>query len=178
SPRSSQWVYRCPKCAGGAEGGRQSDHHRARSACAHAAAEVSAIRRRGPMGALRYRGLRTARVRRCRSAEERSAALLGAVRRLSADQTELKTHIRFTSACEYGRHDFYVDTWVRSRDADVRPGSDVEHIGALIRAKAYHMPAAMMYVSLVHLLDQQKRKELMIIYGEDIAATGLTASDL
>ena len=60
----------------------------------------------------------------------------------------------------------------------MRPGSDVEHIGALIRAKAYHMPAAMMYVSLVHLLDQQKRKELMIIYGEDIAATGLTASDL
>jgi hypothetical protein len=49
---------------------------------------------------------------------------------------------------DMGGMDFYVDTWVRSRDADVRPGSDVEHIGALIHAKAYHMPAAMMYVRL------------------------------
>ena len=40
------------------------------------------------------------------------------------------------------------------------------------------MPAGMMYVRLVHLLDRQKRKELMIIYGEDLAPTGLTAADL
>ena len=31
------------------------------------------------------------------------------------------------------------------------------------------MPSGMMYVRLVHLLDDQKRKELMIIYGEDLA---------
>jgi len=36
----------------------------------------------------------------------------------------------------------------------------------------------MMYVRLVHLLDDQKRKELMIIYGEDIAPHGLAAADL
>ena len=36
----------------------------------------------------------------------------------------------------------------------------------------------MMYVRLVHLLDQEKRKELMIIYGEDLAPTGLSASEL
>jgi len=30
----------------------------------------------------------------------------------------------------------------------------------------------------VHLLDETKRKELMIIYGEDLASTGLTAADL
>ena len=35
-----------------------------------------------------------------------------------------------------------------------------------------------MYVRLVHLLDEQKRKELMIIYGEDLAPTGFTAADL
>ena len=29
-----------------------------------------------------------------------------------------------------------------------------------------------MYVRLVHLLDKEKRKELMIIYGEDLAPTG------
>jgi len=40
------------------------------------------------------------------------------------------------------------------------------------------MPAGMMYVRLVHLLDEQKRKELMIIYGEDVAPTGLTAAQL
>jgi hypothetical protein len=45
-------------------------------------------------------------------------------------------------------------------------------------AKGYKMPADMMYVRLVHLLDDQKRKELMIVYGEDLAPTGFTAADL
>ena len=40
------------------------------------------------------------------------------------------------------------------------------------------MPEGMMCVRLVHLLDAEKRKELMIIYGEDLAPTGFTASDL
>jgi hypothetical protein len=74
--------------------------------------------------------------------------------------------------------DFYVDTWVRVNNAETQPGSDREHIEALIRAKGYKMPLGMMYVRLVHLLDEQKRKELMIIYGEDVASTGLTAADL
>jgi hypothetical protein len=77
-----------------------------------------------------------------------------------------------------GGLDFYVDTWVRTKDAEVRPGSDVEHILSRIDTKGYHMSDAMMYVRLVHLLDVQKRKELMIIYGEDVAQTGLTAIDL
>ncbi len=34
----------------------------------------------------------------------------------------------------------------------------------------------MKYVRLVHLLDEQRRKELMIIYGEDLAPTGFTAA--
>jgi hypothetical protein len=74
--------------------------------------------------------------------------------------------------------DFYVDTWVRSNDAEIEPSSDREHIEALIRARGYKMPAGMMYVRLVHLLDEQKRKELMIIYGEDVASVGLTAPEL
>lgn len=77
-----------------------------------------------------------------------------------------------------GGLDFYVDTWVRPSNAATQPGSDREHIEALVRKKGYRMPAGMMYVRLVHLLDQQKRKELMIIYGEDLAATGLTAAEL
>jgi len=73
---------------------------------------------------------------------------------------------------------FFVDTWVRANDAEVKPGSDVEHILALIRAKGFHMPAGMVYVRLVHLLDQQKRKELMIIYGENVAGSGFQAGEL
>jgi hypothetical protein len=77
-----------------------------------------------------------------------------------------------------GGMDFYVDTWVRTKDASTESGSDREHIEALVRAKGYRMPEAMMYVRLVHLLDNEKRKELMIIYGEDLAPTGFTASEL
>ena len=77
-----------------------------------------------------------------------------------------------------GGLDFYVDTWARANDDETRQGSDREHIEALIRAKGYSMPAGMIYVRLVHLLDEQKRKELMIIYGEDLAGTGFSAADL
>jgi hypothetical protein len=38
------------------------------------------------------------------------------------------------------------------------------------------MPPGMISVRLVHLLDEQKRKELMIIYSENL--TGFTADDL
>lgn len=74
--------------------------------------------------------------------------------------------------------EFYVDTWVRPDGEAGQAGSDREHIEALIRGKGYVMPAGMMYARLVHLLDAEKRKELMIIYGEDLSATGLTAGDL
>jgi hypothetical protein len=77
-----------------------------------------------------------------------------------------------------GGLDFYVDTWTSTNDKKPEAGSDAEHIKALIRAHGYKMPAGMMYVRLVHLLDEQKRKELMFIYGEDLAPTGFTAADL
>ena len=74
--------------------------------------------------------------------------------------------------------DFYVDTWVRANDDDIQTGSDREHIEALIGARDYKMPPGMMYVRLVHLLDEQRRRELMIIYGVDMASTGFTAAEL
>ena len=77
-----------------------------------------------------------------------------------------------------GGMDFYVDTWVRGNDEKFDVGSDREHIESMIQNKGYSMPSGMMYVRLVHLLDDQKRKELMIIYGEDLAPTGLTVADL
>jgi len=77
-----------------------------------------------------------------------------------------------------GGQDFYVDTWPRSNGEKTEAGSDREHIDALIRGKGYKIPANMMYVRLVHLLDAEKRKELMIIYGEDLASSGFTPADL
>lgn len=77
-----------------------------------------------------------------------------------------------------GGLDFYVDTWVKLTNERITPGSDEEHIQSLIRRKGFKMPAAMMSVRLVHLLDDQKRKELMFIYAEDIASTGFAAADL
>ena len=59
-----------------------------------------------------------------------------------------------------------------------KPGSDLEHVQALLRAKGYQLPEAMMNVRFVHLFDEQKRKELMIIYAEDLASTGFTVEEL
>ncbi len=91
---------------------------------------------------------------------------------------ELKHTYDSPRHAKIGGMDFYEDTWVRSNNAEIKPDSDREHIEALIRAKGYKMPAGMIYVRLVHLLDEQKRKELMIIYGEDVTGTGFKAADL
>lgn len=77
-----------------------------------------------------------------------------------------------------GGLDFYVDTWAQARDSKTEPGGDGEHVRALIHDQGYTRPADMGYVRLVHLLDAQKRQELMLIYGEDLAPTGYTAADL
>ena len=77
-----------------------------------------------------------------------------------------------------GGLDFYVDTWVKLTNEKITPGSDEEHIQSLIRRKGFKLPAGMMSVRLVHLLDEQKRKELMFIYAEDVAPTGFAAADL
>jgi hypothetical protein len=91
---------------------------------------------------------------------------------------ELKHTYDSPQHTQIGGLDFFVDTWARANTEEITPGSDREHIESLIRARGYKMPPGMMYVRLVHLLDEQKRKELMIIYGEDVAATGFTAADL
>jgi hypothetical protein len=91
---------------------------------------------------------------------------------------ELKHAYNSPQHAKIGGLDFYVDTWVQSTDAKTRPGSDREHLEALIREKGYKLPAGLMDVRLVHLLDDQKRKELMIIYGEDLRSTGYSAAEL
>lgn len=77
-----------------------------------------------------------------------------------------------------GGLDFYVDAGPSATAKQPKTGSDSEHIRALIKARGFHLSENAMLVRLVHLLDEQKRKELMIIYGEDLAPTGFTAADL
>ena len=72
---------------------------------------------------------------------------------------------------------FYSDTWVKRTNENITAGSDEDHIMALILSRGYKMPAGMMSVRLVHLLDEQKRKELMIIYSENLKPTGFAAAD-
>ena len=90
---------------------------------------------------------------------------------------ELKHRYNSPRHATLGGLDFYVDTWLWKEGDKVTPGSDEEHLLALLRSKGYGMPHSMMEVRLVHLMDM-KRKELMVIYGEDLAATGYTAEQL
>lgn len=77
-----------------------------------------------------------------------------------------------------GGLDFYVDTWVRTAAEKSKPGSDGEHFRALVSRNGYKLPPEAMCVRLVHLLDPERRKELMIIYGEDLSSTRLSAHEL
>lgn len=54
----------------------------------------------------------------------------------------------------------------RSSTTEPRPGSDGARIRELLRAKGYRLPPAMLWQRLVHLPDEDKRRELMIIYME------------
>jgi hypothetical protein len=67
--------------------------------------------------------------------------------------------------------DFYVDTWVSpEKPQSFDPDSDVTHMRELVRSKGYRLPPRMRSVRFVHLLDEAKRHELMIIYAEALPA--------
>ncbi len=58
------------------------------------------------------------------------------------------------------------------------PGSDLEHVLKLVSAGGYKLPPDTMNVRLVYLPDASHRKELMVIYGEDMASTGFSSTNL
>ena len=91
---------------------------------------------------------------------------------------DLQHHYESPRHMTIGGFRFYVDTWVKRTNENITAGSDEDHIVALILSGGYEMPAGMMSVRLVHLLDKQKRKELMIIYSESLKPTGFAAADL
>lgn len=66
-----------------------------------------------------------------------------------------------------GGMDFLVDAWLEKANTQDVPDSDSAHLHALLAEKGYTLPAAMMSVRFVHLMDEG-RKELMFIYSEPI----------
>jgi hypothetical protein len=80
---------------------------------------------------------------------------------------------------QLGDLEFIVDGFVLvTPPPQLRAGSDREKVLQLLAAKGYSLPPGMMARRMVHLPTPDRRKELMIIYAEDLAPTGLAAADL
>jgi len=81
-----------------------------------------------------------------------------------------------------------VTTWLRSNPASTssptRAGSDREHVFGILKRAGIVIPAEVMNVRMVQLLDDPKgtgqgaRRELMVIYSEDLALSGKTLTEL
>ena len=78
-------------------------------------------------------------------------------------------------------------TWLRASPAvstdTTHVGSDREHVIAILRRAGYEIPAEVLSVRLVQLLDDpqstgQGRDELMLMYSEDLAPQGITVEEL
>ena len=78
-------------------------------------------------------------------------------------------------------------TWLtwgpRSASAPTRAGSDRESVMRILAKAGYSVPAEVMNVRMVQMLDDPEgtgrgRRELMIIYSEDLAPTGKSLADL
>jgi hypothetical protein len=76
--------------------------------------------------------------------------------------------------------DFIADAYARNIKANPgRPDSDGSRARSFLQSKGYRMASdEVISQRLVHLVDERKRSELMIIYLEDLSAMGLTAADL
>lgn len=69
-------------------------------------------------------------------------------------------------------------THVGTTDNTPRAGSDGERVRQMLARAGYRLAPEVMNVRLVHLLDEARRKELMFIYGEDLAQSGKSVADL
>jgi hypothetical protein len=85
-----------------------------------------------------------------------------------------------TKTVKIGGLEFIADAWARNiKDNPGRPDSDGSRARAFLEKKGHRMASdEVLSQRLVHLVDKQKRNELMVIYMEDLAAMKLTAKDL
>lgn len=87
---------------------------------------------------------------------------------------------RSPSTARIGDFDFFADAAARNLKAGPgRPDSDGARAQSFLQSKDHRFASDDVIMQrLVHLTDETKRNELMIIYMEDLSATGLTAADL
>lgn len=76
-------------------------------------------------------------------------------------------------------YDFYVDTAaVKPDPKNRRRGSDGARVREFLQSKGYAYPDTFAYARLVHLTDDTRRKELMIIFVDEAPLRGLDPDDL
>ena len=92
-----------------------------------------------------------------------------------------RPELHYTSALpvvQLGGLDFHVLARFGPGAGEVpKPGSELEHLLPLIAAKGLKLPPGIVNVRFQHFHDE-RRKELMIIYGEDVALSGVTLAEL
>jgi hypothetical protein len=72
---------------------------------------------------------------------------------------------------QVGAHPFLHDYYFTDRDRQsepLRPDSDAARVWNLLREHGFTQPARYMRVRLVRLLGEERRRELLIIYGESL----------
>ncbi|HUQ33412.1 MAG TPA: hypothetical protein VM095_14925 [Pyrinomonadaceae bacterium] len=86
---------------------------------------------------------------------------------------------KVNKAVKIGGLEFIADAYARNLKTDMgRPDSDGSRARSFLESKGYRMASDdILSQRLVHLVDKQKRNELMIIYTEALGERGLTAAD-
>ena len=81
---------------------------------------------------------------------------------------------------QLGDYKFYVDTAAVQSDPKRkrRAGTDGARAREFLKSKGYTFPLNYTYARIVHLTDESRRKELMVIFMQDLAPLGLKGSDL
>jgi hypothetical protein len=79
-----------------------------------------------------------------------------------------------------GEYEFHTDTAVVGFDPNRkrRRGTDGAMARQFLASKGYYFPEDFAYARLVFLTDASRRKELMIIFIDDLAPRGVTAAEL
>jgi hypothetical protein len=77
-----------------------------------------------------------------------------------------------------GGKDFFVNTSIGNTSGAPRPGSDNAKVQELLVAAGYSPPAEMISARFVRVLDDTRRRELMLIYSEDTSLAGVTEASV
>ena len=78
-----------------------------------------------------------------------------------------------------GGLEFIADAYVRKYVKETaRAGSDTVYARTYLESKGYSLASDILCQRLVHLVDEAKRNELMIVYIEDLSDMELTAADI